>query len=94
MDASTQIELFQDFIESNAKVALLEAARKDNQSLNIDFSKLAKFNIELAELLLSKPDDVIKAAELAVGKFDIDKKIKIRFYNLPSSSMTYIRNIR
>ncbi|MBW3017937.1 hypothetical protein KY325_02145, partial [Candidatus Woesearchaeota archaeon] len=94
MDASTQIELFQDFIESNLKADLLESARKDSKSLGIDFSELSKFNIELAELLLNKPDDVIKAAELSIGKFDIDKKIKIRFHNLPDSCMTHVRNIR
>ncbi|MBW2987564.1 minichromosome maintenance protein MCM [Candidatus Woesearchaeota archaeon] len=94
MDASTQIELFQDFIDSHNKAELLDAARKNDQSLRIDFSELSKFNIELAELLLNKPDDVIKAAELAISKFDIDKKIKVRFCNLPKSSLLYVRNIR
>jgi replicative DNA helicase Mcm len=93
MDAAEQIELFYEFIDTHLKAELLKAARKE-ECLKIDFSDLSKFNPGLADLLLENPEDVIKAAELSVQKFDISKQINVRVYNLPLSARILIRNIR
>jgi len=94
MDTADQIDLFFEFIDTELKAKLLEVARKDDSSLNIDFAKLAKYNPALADLLLEQPEDVIKAAELSIARFDIAKKINVRFYNLPSSAKIHIKDIR
>ncbi len=97
MDATEQIKGFRDFLEKNYKAELSEAVRKGEAHLSVDFSLLAKFDPILAEELLDKPEESIKAAELAVEEFDIEadlKKFKIRFSNLPESQYIMIRDIR
>jgi len=95
MDANEQINKFKEFIESHYYEKLLENIRKDKKVIVIDFSELAKFDHELADLLLDEPEEVIKAAEIAVEQFDLqEKNIKIRFNNLPELKNLLIRNIR
>ena len=94
MNGSEQIELFHEFISSNLHSQLLEVSRKDEESLKVDFSELSKFNVDLAEALLNSPEDSIKAIELSVQKFDIPKKVNVRFFNLPTSCEILISDIR
>jgi len=93
MDASKIMDMFSEFLENEMQSQLLESIRKKD-SLKIDFSKLAEYNIELSEELLNNPEDTLKAFELACQKFDPDFNIRVRFYNLPNSSKILIRNIR
>ncbi len=96
VDPIRQIESFQNFIDLNYKKKLHELIQKGKKSLVIDFNDLAKFDIELAEQLLSDPEDTTRAAELALEHFEIPKKtnIRIRISNLPKSQDIMIRNIR
>ena len=94
MNGSEQIELFHEFISSNLHSQLLEVSRKEEESLKVDFSELSKFNVDLSEALLNSPEDTIKAIELAVQKFDIPKKVNVRFFNLPESCLINISDIR
>ncbi len=85
IDASEQIKRFQDFIESSYPNKISENLRKDKKFIEVDFSELSKFDIDLANELLENPEDTIKAAEIAVEQLDIEdiKGIQILFYNLP-----------
>lgn len=96
MDVVEQIKRFNEFVETNYKAELLKRIRKDEKFLIIDFNELAKFDIELANLLLEQPEEVIKAVELAIEQFDIEnvKGIKARFKNLPESRKISISDIR
>lgn len=98
MEVSEQIKKFQKFIDGNYKAELLENIRKEKNFLVIDFSKLSKFNPDLANLLIDQPEEVIGAAKLAVEEFDVGdavtKKFNIRFSNLPESQKIMVRNIR
>lgn len=97
MDASEQIKRFHEFIETNYHAELLEAARKENKFLLIDFVELAKFDPDLANELTEQPEEVIKAAELSIEQFDLEEEVKgfrIRFKNLPESQGTMIKDIR
>ncbi len=94
MNGAEQIELYHEFISSNLYPVLLEVSRKEEESLNVDFSELSKFNVDLAEELLNHPENSIKAIELAVQKFDIQKKVNVRFFNLPKSCEMAISDIR
>ncbi len=97
MDTSEQIKKFYEFIEINYLPELMEQVRKGHNFLVIDFAKLAKFDPELADILLDQPEEVLKAAELAVLNFDLPKEVKrfaIRLSNLPEAQKIMIRNIR
>ncbi|MBS3127521.1 minichromosome maintenance protein MCM [Candidatus Woesearchaeota archaeon] len=95
MDATQQINIFRDFLETHYKAELLEKIRKGQHSLEIDFSLLAKHNPELADLLLEQPEDVIKAAELAVRQIESNAlDLVIRIQNLPETERLFIRDIR
>jgi replicative DNA helicase Mcm len=97
MEVDEQIKTFRDFIEQNYYPQLLEAVRKGQEYLKLDFRQLIKFNTEITEEILEEPLELIKAAELAVKEFDLPRKIKrfnVRFINLPSSQKILISEIR
>jgi len=97
VDVSEEINLFYKFIEAEYYKDLAKQVSGGVKFLKVDFNTLSKFNPELAELLLEKPGETLKAAELAIGSFDIEgdiKNFKIRFFNLPESQKIRIRNIR
>lgn len=97
MDAATQIKIFQDFFEATYKADILEAIRKGDAFLVVDFAELSKYNPELADEILDNPEEVIKAAELAVEHFELPdaiKNFKVRFRNLPSQQKIMLGNIR
>jgi replicative DNA helicase Mcm len=94
IDASDQIEKFQDFIEQSYQKELHEKLNKGISFLVLDFFKLAEFNPNLADQLLEEPEETLKAAELALEQFDVEKGFRIRFSNLPKSQEIFIRNIR
>lgn len=99
MDASEQITQFKQFIEREYLPELLENTRQGKRFIIIDFQSLSKFNIELTENLLDNPDEVIKAAQIAIEQIDIPNNYKnnefhVRFKNLPNSQEIRIRDIR
>ncbi len=95
MDVQEQITKFQEFFDINHKTLLLNKASKGDESIDVDFNDLAKFDLNLAEELLERPEDTLKASEYAISKFDLGEKIiRARFKNLPASSCTLISNIR
>ena len=97
MEVDEQIKTFREFVEQNYYPQLLEAARKGLTYLLLDFSELIKFNTELSEEILEHPEELLKAAELAVKEFDLPKKISkftIRLKNLPPSQKILISEIR
>ena len=97
MDVDEQIRVFREFIEQNYYPQLLEAVRKGDEHLVLDFSELIKFNTDISEEILESPEELLKAAELAVKEFDLPKKIRkftVRLKNLPDSQKIKISEIR
>jgi len=97
MEVEEQIRLFREFIEQNYHAQLLEAVRKGQESLVLDFSELLKFNTELSDEILESPEELLKAAEIAVKEFDLPKKVNkfnVRLRNLPESLKVNISDIR
>ena len=99
METQEQILRFKKFIEAIYHAVLLENCRKGMLYLDIDFSELSKFDLELAEELIESDDadEIIKAAKIAVEQFDIEgvrKKFQILVSKLPSTSYMRIREIR
>src|SRR3989338_9453885 len=97
MEVEKQIKTFQEFIEQNYYPQLLEAVRKGEIFLVLDFSELIKFNTQITDEILERPEELLKAAELAVKEFDLPKKVSkfnLRLRNLPDSIKLQISEIR
>ncbi len=96
IEAAEQIKRFQDFLDSYYHSKILDNLRKDHKFIIVDFAELSKFDIDLANILLEDPEEVIKAAELAVAQFDLENagNFRVRFTNLPKNQKVMIRNIR
>src|SRR3989344_3195771 len=96
IDANEQVKRFHEFLESNYYQEIAENLRKDLKFISVDFSLLSKFDIDLADMLLEEPEEVIRAAEIAAEQFDFENVsgFKIRFRNLPHNQRIPIRNIR
>ncbi len=94
VDAQTQIEKFKDFIEDSYKQELHKIIKEGKPALNIDFSELLAFDIDLAEQLLNEPEETLKAAEIALDQLDTPRSLKVRFFNLPEGQKILIRNLR
>src|SRR3990167_4307274 len=97
MEVEEQIKIFREFIEQNYYPQLLEAVRKGECHLVLNFGELVKFNTEICEETLESPEELLKAAELAVKEFELPRKItkfNVRLYNLPISQKINISEIR
>jgi len=94
IDASEQIEKFQDFLEQSYQKELHEKLNKGINFIVLDFFRLAEFDPKIADQLLEEPEETVKAAELALEQFEVKKGFRIRFSNLPKSQEIFIRNIR
>ncbi|MFP4403387.1 MAG: minichromosome maintenance protein MCM [Nanoarchaeota archaeon] len=92
-----QIKIFEDFIKEFYEKELMKISREGGLPLIIDFNELAIFNPEIADLILEMPEEVIKAAEIAVNNIELPfdvKDIKIRITNLPFEQKIMVRDIR
>jgi replicative DNA helicase Mcm len=97
METALQVLKFKEFIEQNYLGELLSNIATGKYFLKINFQFLSAYDPELANLLLDSPEDLIKAGELAIEQFDIEKEqkpIRIRFFELPSKEKLQIREIR
>src|SRR3989344_2477388 len=96
MEVSEQIEKFKEFIDLHYKEELQNLIRKDRKSLIIDFNLLSKFDPELSEILLYDPEEIIRAAEIALEHFDLPSGLNmhVRVKNLPKTQQFKIRDVR
>src|SRR3989338_4798388 len=96
MEIQEQIDKFHEFFDLTYKSKIHDIVEKGESSLIIEFSDLAKYDPELAELLLMEPEETLKMSEVALEQFDIAEKknVKIRIRALPESQDIKIRDIR
>lgn len=95
LETSDQLDRFRDFFDSHHLADIQRLISQGKNSLIVDFSDLAKFDPDLAEQLLSEPEDTLKAAELSLDQFDLGtSNLRIRIRNLPTSEKLFIKNIR
>ncbi len=84
----TSVAKFEDFFSSDKyKDKIFEALEKypDERSIVVDYIDLEMFYADLADLLLEKPEEVIKAAQKAIRNIDPLRKnadLNIRFENI------------
>ncbi len=97
METTKVIKQFEGFVEANYLDELNKIAASGRRSLEIDFSELTKFDPMLADMLLDEPEEMVRAAELALTNFDLPedhKTIKVRLSNLSEEQKVFIRHIR
>ncbi len=100
LDATELIQKFHDFFQQQCYAELVEQARKGLKWLRVNFDDLSRFDPDIADALLEMPEEVLRAAEIAIEQFDVPGGIEsvrgfaVRFLNLPESSRVMIRNIR
>ncbi|HII17265.1 TPA: minichromosome maintenance protein MCM [Candidatus Woesearchaeota archaeon] len=97
MDAVEQIQKFTEFFDSGYKEALLRCVREDKQHIAVDFSNISRFDPDLGDILLEQPEEVLKAAELAIEQIDLGRdagRIRVRLENIPESQHLMIKDIR
>lgn len=71
----------------------------DQKSLFIDYNDVFKFEVDLADDLVSKPGDIRSYFEAAVEQFDLPADVdlsgvNVRFYNLPASRQFHVGEYR
>lgn len=84
------------FIEKYYHENLLNSVKKGEKSLVIDYSKIARADLELAEELLENPEEIIEEGEESIEDFDLDveDEIRVRINNIPDSQELLINEIR
>ena len=83
----------------NSEILKVAEGYPEVKSLKVDFHKLEKYDISLADGLLTNPDFALLMAEKALRNIDLpvdlpSVKINVRFENLPPSHKIMIRDLR
>jgi len=81
------------FFNAN-KEKIGESAKKSNRVVKIDFQDLVEHSPELADNLISKPEDTLQILELALEDSGIVHNPRVRMENLSEADEIGIRNIR
>ncbi len=69
-------------------------AATNGKSVIIDFKELDKYDPDLAEDLLEKPQEIMKEFNEGVKEFGLEVEVELQFKNLPKSQDIRIRNLR
>ena len=89
---------FEEFFSTKYKDTIFEALEKypDERSVVVNYSELEMFNPDLADLLIEKPEEVIKASQKAIKNIDPlgkDADLNIRFENIRNNiQLRYLRS--
>ncbi len=83
----------------NSEILKIAEGYPEVKSLTVDFHVLEKYDISLADGLLTNPDVILLMAEKALKNIDLpvdqpSVKINIRFDNLPPSQKSMIKDLR
>ncbi len=83
----TSIAKFEEFFSTKYKDTVFEALERypEERSVVVDYNELEMFDPDLADLLIEKPEEVLKAAQQAIQNIDpLRKNVEIhtRFQNL------------
>ena len=98
---SPYVSKFLEFFDANYKRELERLVENypDKRSLDVNFTLLEQFDIELADAVLDSPDLLLEAAREAVEQIEVPvleiEKFSphVRFFNLPKEHEPLVRNI-
>ena len=91
------IDRLEEFFRTFYEGELLAAASAGKKSVTADFNMLDKFDPDLADRLLSGPEQFLEAANIAMASVNNSQgapKIEVRFKNVPDCNNVRIRNLR
>lgn len=90
------VEKFSEFLTDFYYKELTTAISEGKKSIFVDFSKLDKFDPELADYVLESPSEALHLFDRAVERIDLpgETGLHVRLFNLPESSNIRIRNLR
>ena len=94
----SSVSKFEEFFSTKYKDNIFEALETypDNRSVTVDYNELEMFDPDLADLLIEKPEEILKAAQKAVKNIDPQRKnadIHIRFENIRNNiQLRYLRS--
>jgi replicative DNA helicase Mcm len=89
---------FEEFFSTKYKDTVFEALEKypDERSVVVNYSELEMFDPDLADLLIEKPEEVIKASQKAIKNIDPlgkNAELNIRFENIRNNiQLRYLRS--
>lgn len=88
--SKTSVAKFEEFFSTKYKDIVFEALEKypDERSVVVDYLQLEMFDPDLADLLIEKPEEVIKASQKAIKNIDTTRKnadLHVRFENLTNN---------
>ena len=81
---------FNEFLEKVYKKGLTKASN-EGKPLVIDFNKLDKFDTDLSDMLLKKPEEFLEIAYEALEEIELPNPVKLRF---KETDLTNIRDLR
>ena len=88
------LQKYEEFLEREYKAKLIENIRKGNNYIEIDFRKIAQFDVELSERLLDDPEESIKLIEEAAKDLmEMEGSLQALFFNLPESTKIPLNDI-
>ncbi len=96
--AKPSVAKFEEFFSTKYKDTVFEALEKypDERSVVVNYSELEMFDPDLADLLIEKPEEVIKASQKAIKNIDPLGKnadLHIRFENIRNNiQLRYLRS--
>lgn len=97
VDSMDTIMLAEEFLNEHYRTEIFTEIIKIERQLTIDFNLISKFDVNLAEMLLTEPEETIKAFEVAVSQFDIGKlpqDFKVRVKHIPAVNKVPINEVR
>jgi len=71
-----------------------KSAREGKNIIFLEFNDLLSFNHELAELLISHPEEIQQVLELALEESGLVNNPRIRLFSLPETYSEKVRNLR
>lgn len=87
------VEKFRLFLNDDYGKELYKAAEEE-EALVVDFNRLDKRFNDLSQMLLEKPEDFMNATKVAVDGIDLPGPVKIRFFNIPDTSIINVCDLR
>lgn len=96
LEVSEQIQIFKDIFRVQES-AISNQIIQGLSFYELDFSTVLESSYELAQMMLEKPEDIIRAAEIALDSLDLPgdvKRFRVRITNLPDTQELLIQNVR
>lgn len=89
------IDLFEEYFNiDEVEERILEEQADGRGVFRVDYTNLEKFNPELADHLISNPEEVLEAAKLALNQLaTTESEMAVRFRNLPDYHEKKIREL-